>query len=184
MSDNYLGQITLYGCNFAPQGWAMCQGQILPISQYSALFALLGTQFGGNGTSNFALPDLRSRVPNGQGTLVGGSTYVMGELGGMENVTLTTSTIPPHNHGFIAYTGNTGQVTSPAGALPAAGAATGGRGQEVYDYLYNSNSAATVALAAGQVVPASGGGQGHNNIQPVLALNWCIALTGVFPARS
>src|SRR6202012_5718198 len=104
----------LFGCNFAPQGWAMCQGQILPISQYSALFSLLGTQFGGNGTSNFALPDLRSRIPMGQGNGSGLTPRAVGETRGGEGVTLTTGQLPAHNHGFLVSDG-TATTNAPSG---------------------------------------------------------------------
>ncbi|HUN43177.1 MAG TPA: tail fiber protein [Acetobacteraceae bacterium] len=181
MSDNYLGQITMFACNFAPNGWALCQGQTLPISQYTALFALLGTQFGGNGTSNFQLPDLRGRVAVGAGSAPGLSSYLVGEMGGTENVTLLTANLPAHNHGFPAYTG-AGGTPNPAGALPAQGDATGRHGQGVAFNLYNA-ATASVTLAPGQL-SATGGNLPHNNIQPVLGMNWCIAMQGVFPPRS
>lgn len=179
--DPFLGQITLLACNFAPVNWAMCQGQILPIAQYSALFSLLGTSYGGNGTTNFALPDLRGRVPNSQGQGPGLSNYQLGERNGTETVSLSASTIPQHNHAFPAYTGNAG-TTSPAGALPARGPQTGSRGAEKFMNLYNT-AAPNVALASQQVTQASGGGIPHANIQPSLALNWCIALSGMYPTR-
>jgi microcystin-dependent protein len=100
MSDQFLGEIRCFGFNFAPYGWALCNGQILPISQYSALFSLLGTNFGGNGTSNFGLPNLQSRVALDVGTLQGGSTYVVGEQAGSENVTLIANNLPAHTHAF------------------------------------------------------------------------------------
>ncbi|HTW71897.1 MAG TPA: tail fiber protein [Acetobacteraceae bacterium] len=181
MSDHYLGQITLFGCNFAPYGWALCQGQLLPISQYAALFSLLGTQFGGNGTSNFQLPDLRSRVAVGAGNGPGLSSYVVGESGGVENVTLLTTNLPSHNHSFPAYT-TAGATPNPSNALPAQGDASGRHGQGVAFNLYNQGTV-SVTLAAGQL-GAAGNGLPHNNIQPVLAANWCIALSGVFPTRS
>jgi microcystin-dependent protein len=179
--DPFLGQITLFACNFAPQNWAMCQGQLLPISQYSALFSLLGTNFGGDGRVTFGLPDLRGRLPNGQGTGPGLSTYVIGEIGGTETVSLTSSTIPQHTHALPAYTADA-STKSPAGALPAKGQTTGGRGAEKAMTMYNTGSP-SVALTAQQVAPVTGGGVPHTNIQPSLALNWCIAMTGVFTAR-
>jgi microcystin-dependent protein len=103
MSNPFLGQITLFPYNFAPYGWALCEGQLLSISQNTALFSLLGVQFGGNGTSNFALPDLRGRVPMGQGQGPGLSPYSVGSQQGVEQVTLTTATIPSHSHGFPAF---------------------------------------------------------------------------------
>jgi microcystin-dependent protein len=180
--NQFIGQITLFACNFAPVGWAMCQGQVLPISQYAALFSLLGTYYGGNGTSNFALPNLQSRLPVGQGQGPGLSPYSIGEIDGVEQVSLTTSTIPPHNHAFVAYTGEA-TSKSPTGALPAQGLHSGGHGAGTTMNLYNTASP-NVPLSTQQVTPVSGGGTPHTNLQPSLALNWCIALTGVFPARS
>jgi len=179
--EPFLGQITLYACNFAPYGWLQCQGQILPIQQYAALFSLLGTNFGGNGTSNFSLPNLQSTVPIGQGQGAGLSDYVMGETGGSENVSLTLSTMPAHSHPMLAYTA-TATATNPAGALTAKGPSSGGHGGGDATTLY-STTAPNVALAPGSVGPA-GGNIPHSNLQPLLALNWCIATTGVFPTRS
>jgi microcystin-dependent protein len=181
MQNPFLGQITFYSYSFAPKGWIECAGQILPISQYAALFALLGTAFGGNGTSNFALPDLQGRVPVGIGPLPGGSDYVMGETGGAENVTITTSEMAAHNHTLAASTAQ-GTVDNPTGAILASpyvgsrstGVSTGS--------IYNPGTPNT------NLVPASlslaGGNQPHNNLQPFLVLRPCIALSGVFPARN
>lgn len=180
MSEPFLGQITLMACKFAPSGWAMCQGQLLPLSQYTALFSLLGTRYGGNGTTNFALPNLQGRVPNGMGRGLGLSDYQIGELGGIEAVTLTTAEVPPHIHTLSAYTGSA-TAMNPAGALTAQGPASGGHGGERLLNLYNS-AAPNASLAAGQVEPLRGGSP-HDNIQPSLALNWCIALKGIFPSR-
>jgi microcystin-dependent protein len=180
--EPFLGQITLLACNFAPYNWAMCQGQLLRITQYSALFSLLGTNYGGDGRTTFGLPNLQGRVANGQGQAPGLSDYVMGELGGTENVALTTQTVPAHNHAFLAYT-TAANLTAPAGALPARGpVVSDGRGVDTTTTLY-STGAPNVALASGQVAPVTGGGVPHANIQPYLALNWCISLSGVFPAR-
>ena len=177
----FLGQITLFPYNFAPVGWAFCQGQLLSISQNAALFALLGTQFGGNGTSTFGLPDLRGRVPNGQGQGPGLSAYNVGDQQGVEQVTLTTSTTPTHTHGFPAYTVSA-TTNAPNGALPAEAHGTGrGGGFAVNTYAPPGTA---VNLAAGQSGPVSGGGAPHNNLQPYLTLNWCIALQGIFPSRS
>jgi microcystin-dependent protein len=180
MSNPFVGQITLFPYNFAPFGWALCEGQLLPISQYVALFSLLGTQFGGNGQSNFALPDLRGRVPMGQGQGPGLSSYSIGDEQGVEQVTLTTATIPSHSHGFPAFA-TTATTNAPSSALPAEGKGTGRGGAAVNTYTAPGTA---VSLAAGQIVPVTGGGSSHNNLQPYLTLNWCIALQGVFPARS
>lgn len=180
MANNYVGQLALFPFNFAPVGWALCQGQLLPISQYTAVFSLLGTQFGGDGRSNFALPDLRGRAPIGQGQGPGLSVYNIGSAQGVEQVTLTTTTTPPHSHGFPAFA-TTATTNAPSGALPAEGKGSGRGAFAVNTY---TAPATAVSLGAGQVVPVSGGGVPHNNLQPYLTLNWCIALQGVFPPRS
>jgi microcystin-dependent protein len=168
MSEPFLGQISIFGCNFAPRGWSFCSGQSLPIAQNNALFALLGTQYGGNGTTNFALPDLRGRVPIGQGTGPGLSTVVQGQAAGTETVTLATNQIPGHTHTARANSGaaNTGIPTN----------ATWVASQTHY-----SSAAPDVAMAPTGV---GGGGQAHNNMSPSLVLNYCIAVTGIFPSRN
>ncbi len=179
--NQFLGQIALFPYNFAPLNWAFCQGQLLPISQYTALFSLLGVQFGGDGRTNFALPDLRGRAPIDQGQGPGLTPYVVGSQQGVESVGLTTNTAPTHSHAFPAFA-SAATTNAPNGALPAEGTQAGrGGGVAVNTYAAPGTAA---ALAAGQVVPAAGGGQPHNNLQPYLTLNWCIALTGVFPSRS
>ena len=177
----FIGQITLFPFNFAPVGWALCEGQLLPISQYTALFSLLGTYYGGNGRTNFALPDLRGRAPVGQGQGPGLSPCALGEIQGVENVTLTAAAIPPHTHAFAAFAASA-TTNAPNGALPAEGHGSGRGGAFAINTYAASGAAAT--LAVGQITPVSGGGQPHNNLQPYLALNWCIALQGVFPPRS
>jgi microcystin-dependent protein len=182
MDDNFLGQITLYACSFAPAQWAMCQGQLLPVQQYTALFSLLGTNFGGDGVRTFGLPDLRGRLPNGMGQAPGLSDYSIGETGGENAVTLTDANNPPHSHSFAAY--NVAATTgSPAGALPAVGASTGEREHVTATKMYIAANP-NVTLANNFVNPVSGGARPHDNMQPALAMNWCIALTGVYPPRS
>ncbi len=172
MSNPFVAEIRIFGFNFNPRGWAFCQGQILPISQNAALFSLVGTQYGGNGTSNFALPDFRSRVPVSQGNAPGLTPYVVGETGGMENVSLTINALPAHNHpaGCQTAIGNsyTGHNAVPA---PDAG------GNNVYSSPPNSLMNAQELTYTGDSIP-------HNNIQPYLGVNYCIALQGVFPSRS
>ncbi len=173
MSEPFIGQICIYGFNFAPRGWAFCNGQILSISQNTALFSLLGTTYGGNGTTTFALPNLQSRVPLHFGQGSGLSSYSLGEVTGSENVTLTQGNLPPHNH----------NSTTPASAAdgssidPAAGAVLGA-GTKIY-----IAAAATVQMSP---TPTSltGGSQPVGVIQPLLALNFCIALQGIFPSRN
>jgi microcystin-dependent protein len=178
MSEPFLGQITLFPYSFPPRGWADCQGQLLPISQYTALFSLLGTNFGGNGTSNFALPDLQGRAAVGQGTLPGGSTYDMGQLDGVEAVTITTANAA-HNHSLNATT-SLGSTNAPAGAVLAT-AAAGPLQARNKGNIYNA-AAPNTGLVTATVQPA-GNGQAHNNVQPSLALRYCIALNGLFPSR-
>lgn len=167
MSQPFLGEIILFAGNFAPRGWAFCNGQILAIAQNQALFSLLGTTYGGNGQTTFALPDLRSRVPVHAGQGPGLSDYALGQNGGTETVTLLVSELPQHTHRQPATNGE--QTTNrPDGALPAAGGVYG----EVSD-----GSLLT------QTSPA-GGSQPHNNVQPYLTLNYIIALEGIFPSRN
>lgn len=181
MTTPFLGQITVYPYTFPPNGWADCAGQILSISQYSALFSLLGTQYGGNGTSTFGLPDLQGRIPVGQGQLIGGGDYVMGERSGVENVTLLQSTMPAHNHGLTATTID-GSTNNPSGlvlAKPQTGGGRGGGGSQ--GDIYNPGPVDTplAPVSVGSV----GGSQPHNNVQPSLVLRYCIAMSGVYPAR-
>lgn len=179
MSEPFIGQITLFPYSFPPRGWADCQGQLLPISQYSALFSLLGTQFGGNGTSNFALPDLQGRVAIGQGNATGGSSYAIGEAGGVETVGLNSNSMGAHSHSLNAATSQ-GTTNAPAGAVLATVAKGTPRSADKGN-IYNA-AAPNTTLVTASVAPA-GGGLSHNNLQPTLTLRYCIALTGVFPSR-
>lgn len=185
MSEPFLGQITCYGCNFPPTQWLLCAGQLLPISQFSALFSLLGTQYGGNGTTNFALPNLQGNVPIGQGQGPALSDRVMGETGGEVDVTLTTPTTPPHNHAFVAANVQGTGMNATAGQMLAQGYAPGsgkggGGGPTINNFATTANS---VALSPSALTPFPGGSQPHNNMQPSLALNWCIATAGIYPSR-
>src|SRR5579859_2256489 len=181
MSDQFIGEVRPFACNFAPSGWAFCQGQLLSISQNTALFALLGTFYGGNGTTNFALPDLRSRVPMKFGTDPSGNIYDIGEIAGTETVTLNSNQMPIHTHTFSGI-GRTVGNQSPAdgdalGTASLAGFTPG-------DPFYASDSAALTPLNVGTVSLYAGGNQPHVNIQPYQAINWCIALRGIFPSRN
>jgi microcystin-dependent protein len=168
----FLGEIEMVGFNFAPTGWALCEGQLLPISQYAALFDLLGTIYGGDGVSNFALPDLRGRVPVAMGQGSGLSNYSIGQLGGTENVTLITNQMPAHTHAANASTSN-GTSATPSGNFPAV------NNEGIQHYAAASNG--TMNSAA---IGTAGGSQPHNNVQPYLCINFIIALEGVFPTRS
>ncbi len=178
MSEPILGEITCFPYNIAPYQWADCDGQLLPISQYTALFSLLGTYFGGNGTSNFALPNLQGNVPMGMGSSSAGTT-VMGDVLGSSTVTLTSNQIPIHNHAIIS------QVVAPGGAAEhAATPPSGGSiGPSNPDGLYNTSPTINAAFSP-SAIGATGGSQPHDNMQPYLTLRFCIALAGVFPSRS
>jgi microcystin-dependent protein len=179
MSEPFVGQITIYPYTFAPYQWADCAGQLMAISQNAALFSLLGTYYGGNGTSTFALPDLQGRVGINQGTAPGGSTYDLGENGGTENVTLLSNQSGAHNHSLNATTAH-GSSQSPGGNLLATGEAGSGRDASTASIYVATNP--NVSLTASSITPA-GSTVPHNNVQPFLALRYCIALAGVFPSR-
>lgn len=179
MSEPFLGQITLFPYNFPPKNWADCQGQLLPIAQNTALFSLLGTMYGGNGTSNFALPDLQGRVALGQGSLPGGSIYDMGEKGGQEAVALDTNAMPAHGHSLNATT-DPGTVNTPAGNVLAS-VVTGDFSGSNLGNVYNPGPRNTTLQPT--AVGPSGGSQPHTNLQPSLALRYCIAMVGIFPTR-
>lgn len=167
MSTPFLGQIQIFSFSFAPRGWATCDGQLLPIAQNQALFSLLGTTYGGNGTTNFALPDLRGRVPIHWGNGFNGNT-TLGERAGVEAVTLLVGQLPPHNH-FAIASNQAPSVGSPQGNDWAAS------GPATY---------AAVANSAMSPLANTGGTQPHSNMQPSLVLNICIALQGIFPSRN
>ena len=165
MSNPYIGEIRMFAGNFAPAGWAFCAGQVLAISQNDALFAIIGTTYGGDGVTTFNLPDLRSRVPMHQGT-----GFVIGQMAGEENVTLTTGQLPQHTHTAHADAGTGGQ-RSPAGNVWAASSA------------YAAGGSINTQLAAGALGNA-GGSQPHDNMVPFLAINFIISLFGIFPSRN
>ncbi|SIS79681.1 Microcystin-dependent protein [Kaistella chaponensis] len=170
--DPFLGQIAFVGFNFAPVGWAECNGQLLPIAQNTALFSLLGTQYGGNGTTNFALPDMRGRVVvhSGQGPQL--SIYNQGQTGGVESVTLTQGEMPTHTHLVNAVTVE-GNDASPTGNLPA--------NTKTLDKEY-SNAVANTTMKSTMLNP-TGGSLPHENRPPYLALKCIIALQGIYPSR-
>ncbi|WP_121255980.1 phage tail protein [Nocardioides ferulae] len=172
MADPFVAEIRIFPFNFAPKGWAWCDGQLLPLSQNTALFSLLGTTYGGNGKSNFALPDLQGRAPMHPGQGPGLSLHDLGESGGSETVTLLESEIPHHTHTLRANTLDPGDVNVPSPSAVYANS-TGGT-------LYQSTTDAQ--LAPGALAP-TGGGLPHNNMQPYLTFYFCIAMQGVFPPR-
>jgi len=174
MADNFIGEIRVFPFNFAPSGWALCQGQLLPISQNTALFSLLGVQFGGNGTTTFALPNLQGSIPVAQGQGAGLSSYFIGETGGAATVALTLATIPAHNHG-LPVSATAGRVNTPSPSVVLG--ATGRGSPGVY-------AASTTGSMSGSSTGNAGASLAHNNLMPYLVLNYCIALTGIFPSRS
>lgn len=180
MADPFVAEIRIFPFTFAPKGWAFCNGQLMPLSQNTALFSLLGTTYGGNGKSNFALPDLQGRAPMHPGQGQGLSLRSLGESSGTESVTLLDSEMPSHNHAMVAR-GAPGATTDPQGAAPAnmswvAGSSFG----PVRGY---SDQVPANAPMSNTLAPA-GGSQPHNNMQPYLTMNFCIALQGVFPPRT
>ena len=173
MSEPFLGELRLFPYNFAPTGWAMANGQTMAISQNTALFSLLGTTYGGNGTTTFQLPDLRGRVPVSMGQGAGLSPYVLGETLGVESVTLLVSQMPEHNHNVNANAAKANQP-SPIGHYPATDAAG----------VTAEYSAATSGIMNANMITQVGGSQPHENRQPTLVLTWCIAVQGIFPSRN
>jgi microcystin-dependent protein len=175
MSNPFVAEIRIFPFNFAPTGWAFCAGQILPLSQNTALFSLLGTTYGGDGKSNFALPNMQGNAPMHPGQGPGLSLHDLGETGGSQTVTLLESEIPSHQHTLMAND-NIGNVAAPGPTLCFARSNPG----TIYTTITNT---AIVQFSANAIAPA-GGNQPHNNLQPYLALNFCIALQGVFPPRT
>lgn len=167
MSDPFTGEIRMFGFNFPPRGWATCDGQLLPISQNTAVFSLLGTFYGGNGSTNFALPDFRGRVP----VHVGGS-WLMGMGQGTTGVTLTRDQLPAHQHVAKALSGNANSAFAPDNSLASVA------------NLYRDPTGASVTIVNPGTVSTVGGGQPHENMAPYAVLSFCIALQGVFPSRN
>ncbi len=174
MSDPFVAEIRIFGFNFAPRGWAFCDGQLLPISQNTALFSLLGTTYGGNGKSNFALPNLQGNAPMHWGQGPGLSLHDLGEASGSETVSLIESEIPAHTHNLQA------SAFPAAARVPQNNALARSRG----DSAYQSNSSQNLAGMSPQAISTAGGSLPHNNMMPSLTLNFCIAMQGVFPPRT
>ncbi|HEX8084280.1 MAG TPA: tail fiber protein [Solirubrobacteraceae bacterium] len=174
MADPFVAEIRIFPFNFAPKGWAWCQGQLLPLSQNTALFSLLGTTYGGNGKSNFALPDLEGRAPMHPGQGSGLSLHDLGETGGSETVTLIQSEMPFHNHGLMAANFPADvQAPQPIVALARTGSGNS----------FQTNSTTNLVQMNPQALSIAGGDQPHNNMQPYLTFYFNIALQGVFPPR-
>lgn len=188
MSDPFVAEIRIFGFNFAPTGWALCDGQILPISQNTALFSLLGTTYGGNGTSNFALPNLQGSVPLHVGASQPGpgmQIYNLGQTGGEESVTLQQSEMPVHNHSMNAVA-SAATTASPVNAVLATPNYVSGTTRGTAQAYAKPVSPAPTAVPDTQLTTGlnvAGGSQPHNTVMPTLVLNFCIALQGIFPAR-
>jgi microcystin-dependent protein len=172
--DPFVAEIRIFPFNFAPKGWAWCDGQLLPLSQNTALFSLLGTTYGGNGKSNFALPDLQGRAPMHPGQGPGLSLHDLGETGGSETVSLLESEIPSHSHTLMAQAGVANRTTPVGNSIARVSGAN--------PYVPGSPTPPLVSMSD-QSLPPAGGDQPHNNMQPYLTFYFCIALQGVFPPR-
>lgn len=179
MADPFIAEIRIFGFNFPPRGWAWCDGQILPISQNTALFSLLGPTYGGNGTTNFALPNLQGRAALGPGSGPGLTPYTQGQAGGQDTVTLLQREIPSHSHSLVGQPG----VPAPAPSVTPASNIWGVSGsRRTVSAMYASAQGTPVAMSVA-ALGNTGGNQGHNNMSPYLTLYFNIALSGVFPAR-
>jgi microcystin-dependent protein len=181
MSNPFVAEIRIFGFNFAPKGWAFCAGQLLPISQNTALFSLLGTTYGGDGKSTFALPNLQGSAPMHPGQGPGLSLHDLGETGGSTSVTLLQSEMPSHNHTFQGNT-TTATNASPANAVYMRGHYNDGVGNTGAVDLYTTNAPDTTLNPL--ALSITGGNLPHNNMMPYLTLNFCIAMQGVYPPRT
>ncbi len=182
--EGTIAEIRMFAGNFAPRNWAFCQSQILPIAQNTALFSLLGTTYGGNGQTTFSLPDFRSRVPVGAGQGPGLSSYVLGQMSGTENYTITNANFPAHTHPFsgsVTMPGNAadGNADTPQGNYPAVLTGT-----NMYSTVNNGSGLANMQLALTGAAVGSVSPQPVNNVQPVMGMNYIICLFGIFPSRN
>jgi microcystin-dependent protein len=178
MTSKYLGEIRMFAGNFAPSQNAMCAGQVLNIAQNTALFSLLGTYYGGNGTTTFGLPDLRGRVPLCMGTGLGLSPYAIGQAGGSESVTLQTNQMPSHNHMMLANSANA-SLPTPGGNMACSQIAPA----KGFWVASGANTGNPIGMNPNALTPA-GGSQAHENRMPILTITFIIALSGIFPSRN
>lgn len=180
MVDAVLGEIRPFAGNYAPEGWQLCAGQSLSVNEYQALFSLLGTRYGGNGVTTFNLPDLRGRLPVGQGQATGLTNRVAGQMGGASGVTLTEANMPAHTHSFsVSGTQGTSNAPSTGAALAVPQAQPGG---VIYAYAPPGTGTAQT-FADDTITTAQAGGQAHLNVMPFLAINYIIAVIGLYPTR-
>lgn len=170
--QSFISEIQIFGFDWAPKGWALCQGQLLSIAQNQPLFSLLGTTYGGNGTVNFGLPDLRGRSANSMGKALSGNTYNLGQVGGEESHTLSVGEMPPHNHIMLGSKTTADLPNADSNMLASAGTAA----------IYIAAQDGT--QMAGNTIGFGGGNQPHANMQPLLAMNYCICTQGIFPSRN
>jgi microcystin-dependent protein len=171
VAQPYVGEIRMFAGNFAPAGWAFCDGSSMSIAENETLFQLIGTTYGGDGQTTFNLPDLRGRLPVHQGTSAG-RTFILGEAGGVESVTLSTTQLPIHSHAFVGTTNPGGTTNPPTNVV----------GQNSGNNIYIEDTT-TVALAPQSLLPA-GGSQPHDNLQPFLCISFIISLFGIFPSQT
>lgn len=177
MSEPFIAEIRIFAGNFAPRGWAFCDGQLLPIANNTALFSLIGTVYGGDGRTTTALPNLQGRAPMHPGAGPGLSTRQLGQKTGMETVSLTQANLPPHTH-----TLNSANSTGSSNLAPSTNTALAN--VNPFDKAYQSDSSTNIVNMSPSAIGTSGGSQAHNNMQPFLSLNFIIALTGLYPSRS
>jgi len=177
--EPFVGQVILVGFNFAPYGWFLCQGQLISIANYTALYALIGTTYGGDGQQTFALPDLRGRVPTHQGQLTGGSSYIIGQPFGTEGVSLISNQVGSHNH-QVKTSSKAATGITPGNTMALGVSKSGTPGSNIFVY---GTSAANTTLNPGSISSA-GSSQPHENRQPYLAFNYIIAWAGVFPSQN
>ena len=175
MSDPYIGEVRIFGFDYAPIGWAFCDGQLLPLAQYQGLYAVIGTFYGGDGRNNFGVPNLMGRVPVDFGQGQNLSSYAIAQMGGNAAVTLSAAQMPNHNHNMIV-TLNDATTNNPNGLYPSK------HMDDSQGNMYKTSPALDTTFAP-QAVASTGGNQGHSNMQPYLPFNFCIAVEGVFPVR-
>jgi len=176
MSDPYIGEVRIFAFDYAPIGWVFCDGQLLPVAQYQALFAVIGTIYGGDGQNTVGVPNLMGRIPINFGQGTGLSAYAIAQMGGNATVTLTSAQIPNHNHNMVV-TLNDATTNNPNGLYPSK------HMDDAQGNMYKTNPTLDATFAS-QALSNAGGNQGHENRQPYLPVNFCLAVEGIFPVRS
>lgn len=182
--DEYIGIVKIFAGNFAPRGWAFCHGQLLPIAQYNALFSILGTTYGGDGRTTFALPNLSGRAPIGMGQSPGTSHYSLGQVGGTESVTLLQTEMPAHTHvAQDKVSASVGTSNDPVGKVPATAQIQLERSGPTYPVNGYAEAVTGNAATGSTIINQTGGSQPHNNMQPYIGMNYIICMEGIFPPR-